>query len=753
MPTFRSKERARDAWRWLRRHRGILALLAVTLPVAIAFLAAYSAHLAALRHVDRWLEARVESSTPAIRAPDLLLVVGDEAPRGDLEKALAASGYAAHDNGAPGTFRTEGETIVIHAAPTNACEEAVVRVRVEASKIVHVEGASGEARDRALLLGVTLDQVTSDDHIVKKWTPIEYLPEHVPAAVLAAEDRRFYDHPGVDLRAIARSAWADLRAGGVVQGGSTITQQLAKNVFLDRGRTIGRKIREAVLAKAIETRLGKDEILEAYLNAIYLGRIGSEEIVGVERAAQVYFGKSAACLTEPEALILAGMIRAPNLYSPRRHADRAKARAQRVLASTDHTTTTSAAIAATRFLEERPQDTFNRGAAPYFTDYALDTVGEIPSGSQIVATIDPALQASAERALREGLDRLEETSGVTAQGAIVVLEAPTGRVLAMVGGRSHVETPFNRAVLAKRQIGSLVKPLLALTAFEHDGMHPRTPLFDEPIAIETDDGVWRPQNADFEYHGRTSMRGAMEHSVNVPFVVLSRMIGVESLVHTLRRVGLHVPAAHPAVALGAVDASPLEVAAAFATIANRGVAVRPYAVEALIQADGEVRSFAPERRVVASHRSSFLVFDMMRGVVDRGTGWRARKAGYSYELAGKTGTSDGDRDLWFVGLDRDRVGVVWIGADAPTALGASSGHVTPAIWADAMMGATTTQRPRPYPVPNDLAAQPVCQHSGDLAVAGCTKVSHELLPRDAHLMPCAMHTSTSAIDLFSSLRP
>ncbi len=733
-----ASRRALDA---IVRHPWIATAVVLLFAVTIVFASTFAAYRRALSTVDAWIAQRTFSSTPEIRAPDRTFVRDAKISRDALVAQLSASGYRESDAKSPGTFTVEDDTIAVVAAPGTSCDQQRVRVRIDGGRIAEIRQEDGRAVEAAILRGVSMAQLTGDDRIAKKWMPLSLLPDHIAKSVVAAEDRRFFDHPGVDFVSVARAAWADLRAGGVVQGGSTITQQLAKNVFLDADRTLTRKFKEALLARALEERLDKQTILEAYLNAIYFGRVGSEEIVGVERASQLYFGKSAACLTAPESLVVAGMIRAPNLYAPPRHPERAKKRAAQVLVSMDEPTTTTAAIALMALDPPTAKDTTGQGAAPYFTDYVYTSMKEVPAGTEIVSTIDLALQASAEAALVEGLEELAKKEDVEVQGAVVVLEAATGRILAMVGGSDYTASTFNRAVLARRQVGSLAKPLVALTAFEDWGLHPRSEVFDDPIVVDLDGDSWRPRNADRDYRGRMTIRAALEKSVNIPFVRLSQQVGLPRIAGHLERMGFESVRVHPSIALGAFEATPLQVAEAYATIANGGVTVKPYATESIRTPDGATIESEPQRDRIFTHSSSFMVFDMMRGVVNRGTGWRVRRAGYRYDVAGKTGTSDDGHDLWFVGLDRDRVAVVWLGADEPKALSTQAGHIAPTIWANVMKGAPRT-RPAPYPLPGSVAPTPVCVDSGMLPNEHCEHVDHEYLPVGVELEPCTVHTST-----------
>ena len=529
------------------------------------------------------------------------------------------------------------------------------------------------------------------------------LPEHLPQAVIATEDRRFYEHFGVDLLGLARAMLSNVRAGGVVQGGSTITQQLAKNLYLSHERTVLRKIRELYLAIWLETRLSKDQILELYLNRVYLGA----GAYGMEAAAQRYFAKSATGVTLPEAAMLAGLLKAPSAYAPTRHLKRARSRAGVVLG----------AMAAAGYLSEaqaeaaraEPAKVASRGgidSANYFVDWLAEDLESRVSSAEhdlgVVTTLDPGLQGAAERILREGLAREGKALGV-GQGAIVALDAD-GAVRAMVGGRSYAASQFNRAAQASRQPGSAFKPVVYLAALDA-GLTPDSRFVDQPVTVEG----WRPRNWNDEYLGRITLRTALARSVNSVAVQLQERVGRARVIETARRLGIEsARRPEPSLALGTFEVTPLELTAAYAAFAGRGRLVRPYGVVAVFDREGRplYRRRAPDAPRVVASRSLEQMRDMLGAVVRDGTGRAARTT--RGRALGKTGTTQDARDGWFIGVSGDLTIGVWTGNDDGSATRGLSGGGLPArIWkALADWRADAPDRQPPVPLPQPKPRQP-----------------------------------------------
>jgi len=491
-------------------------------------------------------------------------------------------------------------------------------------------------------------------------------------AVLAIEDQRFYRHHGLDLWRIGGAFVANLRSGRISQGGSTITQQLAKNLFLTSRRTPLRKLREAAMAAALEMRSPKDAILEAYLNETYLGQDGSRAIHGVGAAAQFYFGKDAENLTLAESALLAGMIQAPNRYNPVRNPESARDRrgtVLRAMSAQGRISEPDAERAANARLGAR-----ERGSQTVDARWFLDAIrGDLPTdlptrGAAIHTTLDPTLQRAAERAVREGLDRLRARD---LQAALVAIDPLSGEILAMVGGRDYGTSQFNRAVAARRQPGSAFKPIVALAALgrERNG----TPRFtlasrieDAPLSVVSGGRRWEPTNYDQSFRGEVSLREALEASLNVPIARVGLEVGPEQIAATARALGITSPLRPvPSLALGSSEVTLLELVRAYGVLAAGGELAATRTVLAhSTSGDSTSPAPAPEKIRVADPAETYLVTSALEGVIERGTGRGLQHVNDNGGgLAGKTGTSDDWRDAWFVAYSPKLVVGVWVGYD------------------------------------------------------------------------------------------
>jgi len=484
------------------------------------------------------------------------------------------------------------------------------------------------------------------------------MPPYLPKAFLAIEDHRFYNHYGIDPIGLMRAAAANFSRGGVSQGGSTITQQLAKNLFLTQNRTLTRKLQEFVLALWLEHRFSKTEILELYLNRVYFG----SGAYGVDAAAQRYFGKSARKVTIAEAAMLAGLIRSPSRLAPNRNPAGAERRAQIVLAAMTrqgYITETMAKMALAQ--PARAVKTAGTGSANYIADWIMDVlddlVGHVDQDVVVHTSIDPALQAAAEAALVGELAQRGEKLGVS-QGAIVVM-TPAGAVRALVGGRNYAESQFNRAVAARRQPGSAFKPFVYLTALER-GLSPETVREDKPIVLKG----WRPENYSREYHGPVTLTQGLAHSLNTVSVRLTLESGPSAVARTAYRLGIASKLeANPSLALGTSEVSLIELVSAYAPFANGGRALAAYVVERVSTKTGRslYQRNPHDLGPIVEPRHVAMMNAMMRETVRAGTAQRAQIPGW--QVAGKTGTSQDFRDAWFVGYTAHLVAGVWLGND------------------------------------------------------------------------------------------
>lgn len=520
------------------------------------------------------------------------------------------------------------------------------------------------------------------------------LPAFLPQALLATEDRRFYSHFGIDPVGLARAAIVNLRAGRVVQGGSTITQQLAKNVFLTHERSLERKIQEFLLALWLERRFTKDEILTLYLNRVYLGAA----TYGVEAAAQRYFGKSARRVNMHEAAVLIGLLKAPSRYAPTNDPARALRRAGEVLdnlVEAGFATATTVADAKALPLAS-PSAGGEMRSARYFVDWLADQVsgyvGFVDRDLIVRTTLDMRLQRAAETALTETLER--EGAKAEAEQAALVALAPDGAVRAMIGGRAYAQSQFNRATAALRQPGSAFKTFVYLAALER-GARPEDRISDAPVMI----GDWRPRNYEGEAgRGDISLRDAFARSVNTAAVRLAQREGIDGAIAAARRAGILSPLRRDlATALGASEVSLLELTGAYAPFANGGLAIEPHAiVEIRDRADRILYRRSGSGGVPIMSRAALAgMNDLLRTVVERGTG---RAAALDRPVGGKTGTSQDYRDAWFIGYSADLVAGVWFGNDDATPMNKVAGGSLPArTWKAFMTDAMRGVPARPIP--------------------------------------------------------
>ncbi len=510
---------------------------------------------------------------------------------------------------------------------------------------------------------------------------LEQLPPYLPNAVIAIEDRRFRSHFGVDPVGLARAVYTNFTSGRLQQGGSTLTQQLAKNLFLEQDRTIKRKIQELVLAFWLEAEYSKDEILEMYLNRVYLG----SGAYGVDAAARRYFGKSARLLTIPEAATIAGLLKAPSRYSPARNPDLAEDRAQLVLAAMNeegYITGDEAknALAAPAKVVRRYTTASENYAADWVMDVLPHFIGSIETDIVVDTTIDPKMQRAAEQALRNALKENREKYGVS-QGAVVTLDT-AGAVKALVGGADYSKSQFNRAAYAKRQPGSSFKPFVYLAALEN-GLSPQTIRQDQPVRF----GNWSPQNYSKDYYGPVTLTRALSLSLNTVAAQLTYEVGAGTVADTAKRLGVTSEMKNNlSIALGTSEVTPLEIAGAYVPFSNGGYGVLPHVIRRIKTVDGKTlysRSGDGRGRVIDRRLVGEMNL-MMSETLVTGTGRKARLES-GRPAGGKTGTSQDFRDAWFIGYTGNLTTAVWFGNDdnSPTRK-ASGGGLPATVWKEVM---------------------------------------------------------------------
>jgi penicillin-binding protein 1A len=586
----------------------------------------------------------------------------------------------------------------------------------------------------------------------RRIVPIDSLPPHLPHAFLAVEDQRFYKHSGLDFRRLVGAALSNLRLGRVAEGGSTISQQLARNLFPDwlpfQERNLRRKVLEARVARQIEREFDKDKILELYLNHIYLG----SGAYGVEAAALAYFGKPASELTIAESAMLGGLPQAPSRINPRENLERATERRDLVLnqmvrggyitaAEGEEAKAEAVSLADGRRDPDAPRSS-------YFVERVRleleETVGArfYTAGLKIHTTLDPVAQRAAEEELERQLGAIEAgrfgayrharyspegSAGERSpylQGAVILLDAESGGVRALVGGRDFADSKFDRATQAIRQPGSAFKPIIYLNGLQRYGSPAHT-LEDTPLRLVLSGGrAWEPRNYGGQYDGTITMRDALARSKNTATVRLAQDVGMSSVVRTARTLGItsDIPNV-PATALGAADVRPIEMIAAYAPFANGGYTVQPHLIRRVEDRHGRVLWEArPSRSQVIDPAVAFVLTSMLRDVIDRGTGAAVRAVGFGAPAAGKTGTTNEATDVWFIGYTPDLVGGVWIGMDEPATIvpGASGGTLAAPAWGR-IMRRVYENRPAPaeWRQPSGVTTAQVDRATGALVSEAC----------------------------------
>ena len=575
---------------------------------------------------------------------------------------------------------------------------------------------------------------------------LDSVPKVVVDAILATEDRNFYNHEGISVRGIMRAIWTDIRNKSLTAGGSTITQQLVKNLYLTHARTFRRKAQEALMAVLLEMRYSKDEILEAYINEIYLGQNGSVQIVGVEQASQVYFGKKVTYLTLNEAATLAGMIRSPNVLSPLKYPERAKPRRDTVLmlmrdqgkiSPREYEETVAAPLTVTRF----PRTS---RSAPFFVDLVMKQLRETypetqlkTEGLRIFTTLDTIMQRSAESALDNGIANLQKkykhirTSQTPLEGVVVTVQPGTGYVKALVGGRNYSKTQFNRAIQARRQPGSLFKPFVYLSAMDPargaEALTASTVLDDSPISVQAGAAVWRPQNYDNRFHGRVTVREALAHSYNIPAVRAAINAGVPNVIKTANNIGVESRLEpYPSISLGAFEVTPLEIAFAYSVFANLGVKAEPVSILAVVTRDGELKETRNSKmKRVAPASVTYVMNDILKDVFNYGTAGRARSLGFEHEYAGKTGTTNNYRDAWIIGYSPRILSLVWIGFDDGHSVRLAGGDACLPIWTKHMNKIDGLIADVDWRRPEDVTEREIDPLSGMLATPYCPTTRSE----------------------------
>ncbi len=741
-PAAAPRRPARPKRRWLR---------------ALFFVVGVPATALALLFVYYWmsfsklLDERFSTEpapAPRLFARPMVVREGQSISARQLIDRLNDLGYAQRTQASsPGEFAPVDDGIVLIPRTGGTGAVHVTFTPKSGSRVLRLEDAAGGvARPSLTLESPLITALVLDERAKRRNVPLASIPARMIQAVLAIEDRRFYEHPGLDPIGIIGAAVTNLR--GTKQytgGGSTITQQFMKNTLLTPEKTLRRKAQEAMLSLVLETRLSKDQILELYLNDVDLGQRGSFAIRGVAEASRLFFGKDVGNVSLAEAATIAGVIQAPSRHSPFRNPARAKDRRNVVLNAMAEAGYISA-DAALRSARE-PLIVVQRALdaeAPYFVDYVSEQLQSRYEGllrpsesADVYTTLDLHLQRVAHDALRDGLARVDEllkrrrrTS--SAQGAIVVINPKTGEILAMAGGRNYAQSQYNRAVSSRRQPGSVFKPFVYLAAFERGLEEGRTDLtpasivLDEPTTFMFDNQPYAPTNYGDEYSGMTTFRRALALSRNVAAVKVAEAAGYDRVAALWQKIGAGATARpYPSIALGVFEASPLEIAEAYTPFANLGVMKPLKPLMRVVEGGRDLPLPEDSPVTIARPETTYLVTSMMRSVINEGTGASARAAGFTLDAAGKSGTTNDLRDAWFVGFTPELLTVVWVGFDDNQPIGLSGTQAALPIWTSFMSRALAGHENQSFEAPEGVVFVDVDRDTGRIAGPFCTRVLSE----------------------------
>ena len=733
------------------RHWKLYALVALAGPLVVFLGVLGYYYVVFSRMIDARIHGELQRVDPRVFARPFEVRRGQSVSPRQLVDRLNELGYANRpQSGQPGEFTVGRDAIVLIPRDGDRKGQTVRIVfgmrsakTKETSAIDHLEIEGQKSRPEQLTLDPPLiTALISSGREKRRDVPLQLIPQHMIQAVLAIEDRRFYDHVGVDPIGIASAVW-DYVSGRkpYLRGGSTLTQQLIKNTFLTQERSPIRKMQDQFMALILERRLTKDQILELYLNDVWLGQRGSFAVHGVAEASRLFFAKHISNVSLGEAGLIAGVIQSPPRHSPFVHPDRAKERRDVVLRAMVDAGYVSAEAA-----ERASKDPVLivaralEAEAPHFVDYISqelqDKYSAVASTVDVYTTLDLHLQRLAQDAVRDGLVRVDELLAKRkrqrAQAALIAVDPRTGEVLAMIGGRSYNQSQYNRAISARRQPGSVFKPFVYLAAFEHaykegrTDITPATIVIDEPTTFTFNEQPWEPGNYEGEYDGPITLRRALAHSRNVATIKVAETTGFGEVAALWRQVGTSTsPRAYPAIALGVFEGTPFEIVTAYTLFPNGGT-IRPLrAILRMVSAgkDVPIRTTAP--KTIARRDTTFLVTNMMRSVLNEGTGAGARAAGFKPDAAGKTGTTNDLRDAWFVGFTPELITVVWVGLDDNQPLGLSGSTAALPIWTTFMTRALAGLDSPSFQTPEGITFADIDRDTGQLAGPACPRVLSE----------------------------
>lgn len=737
-PDQHASERRRPhpypASRWIAA--GLLALAGVALVC----------YVGAIRLIEERLKSGPYPDTANIFSAPEMLVAGDESTPARIAARLRKAGFSESPQNQMGWYRTGAAEIEIHSGPAAYSGPRSVKVRFEHLRVARIARPDGTALESCYLEPQLLANINEQNGEKRRITSFREIPPSLVHAIISAEDKRFFRHRGLDLARIAKAAWVDLREGRKQQGASTLTMQLARNLWLERSKTWRRKAAEIILALSLEQKLSKEQIFEYYFNQVYLGRQGPFSVHGFAEAARTYFYKDLQHLTLAESALLAGIVQRPSYWNPFRSPERARERRNVVLGLMRE----NGFIDAGQY-ERTAAEPVNlkRGGtaaadAPYFLQLVNGEIQErIPEDQQaqqmsVYTTLDPQLQRDAVEAVTAGMKEVDaqlrrRKAGALPQVALVALDPATGQVKALTGGRDYSASQLNRA-LARRQPGSVFKPFVYAAALESALRSDRERIFtpassiaDEKTTFWFEGRPYEPGNFKESFHGQVTLRRALALSMNSATVRLAELVGYGNVADLARRAGLNATRATPALALGAYEATPLDVAGAYTVFANRGVYIRP---EVIVEARGvngtTLNAGRPDRRPVLDERIAYLMTDMLEDVIRRGTGAAVRARGFDLPAAGKTGTS---RDGWFAGFTSKLLCVVWVGFDDNRDLGIQGSRAALPIWVEFMKRAHkhgAYRDAKPFPKPEGIVRATIDPTTGLLATMYCPESRTEV---------------------------
>ena len=718
--------------------------------------------------VDKRMSGQIFANTAKIYAQPRSVRIGQKADVKEIANYLRHAGYTEEGEQGKsklGTYHVLSSALEIKPGADSYYNSEGAVVRVREGKVEKIASLGDSGSDLAaydlepqLVTGLFDTQARAKQRLVK----YDDIPKVMVDAVTSIEDRRFFFHGGVNYWRLMKAAWIDLREGGKQQGGSTITMQVARGFFLTREKKIKRKLVEMLISIELEQRFSKKQIFELYANQVDMGQRGSFTIAGFGEAAQAYFGKDIKDINLPEAALLAGLIQAPSALSPYRHPERAMERRNLVLESMVETgaiTRAQADAAKATPLKLAPQNV-EASDAPYFVDLIRDQLlakyseNELnEDGYRLYTSLDPNLQKAAADAVDVGIKRADEQvkklrtrrvriakgkyetkvlPGPRPQVALVAMDPHTGDVLALVGGRDYGFSQLNHAV-AKRPTGSIFKPFVYATAVnngitgDQPVLTPASLIDDSPTAFQYGDDVYTPRNYKEEYHGQVSAEYALAMSLNNATVKVAEMVGYDKVAALAKAAGVSSVKATPAMALGAYDATPMEMASAYTVFANNGERITPIMIKSVRDSNGDVvDNFQAQRMQVLDPRVAYVVTNMMEGVMNHGYGYAVRQAGFTAPAAGKTGSS---HDAWFAGFTSNLLCIVWVGYDDYSDIHLSGATLAAPIWAEFMKRAVALPNysdVKPFNPPagvvqlsidkvTDLVATPACPNDYQMA--------------------------------------